>query len=89
MIRQMFKDESVSQTAVCKWHKLFKDGREGLKDEPRTGRPSASKTNDKVQPVREMLNSDRRLSVRIIADQIGIGKMTARVKKNESRRESR
>ena len=77
MIRQVFKDESMSQTAVFKWHKLFKDGRESVEDEPRAGRPSTSRTDDKVQRVREMLlNSDGRLSVRMIADRIGIDKMT-------------
>ena len=35
-----------------------------------------TRTNDKVQRVREVLNSERRLSVRTIADRIGIDKMT-------------
>ena len=72
MIRQVFKDESMSQTAAFMWHKLFKDGRESVEDEPRAGRPSTSRNDDKVQRVREMLNSDSRLSVRMIADRIGI-----------------
>jgi transposase len=76
MIRQVFKDESMSQTAIFKWHKLFKDGREGVEDEPRAGRPWTSRIDDNVQRVREMLNSDHRLSVRMVADEIGIDKMT-------------
>ena len=40
------------------------------------GRPSMSRTDDKVQRVHEVLNSDRRLSVLMIADRIGIDKMT-------------
>ena len=72
MIRQVFKDESMSQPAIFKWHKLFKDGRESVEDEPRAGRPSTSRTDDNVQRVREVLNSDRRLSVRMVADEIGI-----------------
>ncbi|XP_071449362.1 protein GVQW3-like isoform X2 [Hetaerina americana] len=76
LIREVFKDESMSQTAVFKWHKLFKDGRESVDDEPRAGRPSTSRTDDNVQRVREVLNSDSRLSVRMIADRIGIDKMT-------------
>ena len=48
MIGQMFKDESMSQTAVFKWHKLFKDGRESVEDEPITGRSSTQRTDDNV-----------------------------------------
>ena len=77
MIHQVFKDESMSQTAVFKSHKLFKNGRESVEDEPCAGRPSTSRTDDKVQRVREVFNSDRRLSVRMIADRSGIDKMTA------------
>lgn len=33
MIRQVFKDESMSQTAVFKLHKLFKNDRESVEDE--------------------------------------------------------
>ena len=65
----------MSQTAVFKWHKLFKDGREILENEPRAGRPSTSRTDDKVQRLRKVLNSDGRLSVRMISDRIGIDKM--------------
>lgn len=35
-----------------------------------------STTDDNVQRVREVLNSDRRLSVRMAADEIGIDTMT-------------
>ncbi|XP_033609194.1 uncharacterized protein LOC117282682 [Cryptotermes secundus] len=51
-------------------------GRQSVEDEPRGGRPSTSRTDDNVQRVRDVLNSDRRLSVRMIADRVGIDKMT-------------
>ena len=66
----------MSQSAVLKWRKLFKNGRDSVENEPRTGRPSTSQTDDKVQRVREVLNSDGRLSARMIADRIGIDTMT-------------
>lgn len=37
MIRQVFKNESMSQTVVFKWHKFFIDGRESVEDEPCVG----------------------------------------------------
>ena len=74
MIRQVFENKSMSQSAVFKW--LFKDGREGVEGEPRAGWLSTSRTDEKVQRVREVLNSDRRLSMRMIAHPIGIDRMT-------------
>lgn len=43
-----------------------------MEDEPRAGRPSTLRTDDNMQRVRKVLNSDRRLNVRMITDQIGI-----------------
>lgn len=77
MIRQVYKDDTMSRTAIFNWHKQFKDGRQHVEDESRVGRPVTSKTDHNVQRVRNVLNSDRRLSVRMIADQVGIDKMTA------------
>jgi len=41
-------DATLSRTMVFKWHKAFKEGRENVKDDPRSGRPSgfAGKTRN-------------------------------------------
>ncbi|XP_023723477.1 protein GVQW3-like [Cryptotermes secundus] len=58
-------------------HKLqFLNGQQSVEDEPHGGRPSTSRTDDNVQRVRDVRNSYRRLSVRMIADRVGIDKMT-------------
>lgn len=68
----------MSQIAVLKRHKLFKNGWESVEYEPGAGRPSTSRT-DNVQHVHGVFNSDRHLNVRIISDPIGIGKMSAHI----------
>ncbi len=64
MIREAFEDEAMSQARVYGWHKQFREGWESIEDDERSGRPSTSKTEEDVVKVREVLNSDRRLSVR-------------------------
>jgi len=59
---------------VFRWHKTFREGREDVEDEQRIGRPSTSHTLDNVVKVKAVLDSDRRLSVRLIADQVGLPK---------------
>ncbi|XP_077508546.1 histone-lysine N-methyltransferase SETMAR-like [Amblyomma americanum] len=76
MIHQELKDERMSQTAVVKWYKLFKGGRESVEDEPRSVRLSTSRTDDNVQCVREVRNPNHRLRVQTVAAEIAIDKMT-------------
>ncbi|GBN95905.1 hypothetical protein AVEN_60920-1 [Araneus ventricosus] len=54
------------------WFKRFRDGREDVKDEPRSGRPPTSTTPDNIERVRRMLANDRRLSLRMIAEELRI-----------------
>ncbi|GFU36305.1 HTH_48 domain-containing protein [Trichonephila clavipes] len=37
MIQQAYGRESLSQAQVFRWHKMFKEGRESVEDEPRAG----------------------------------------------------
>jgi len=52
---------------------MFREGREQVTDEDRVGRPSTSK-NDTVARVRSLLNSDRRMSVRLLSNELGVPK---------------
>ena len=52
---------------MYKWYKAFSEGRESIKDEPHSGRPSNSKTDNNVEKVRALVRSERRLTVRMIA----------------------
>ncbi|UYV75591.1 hypothetical protein LAZ67_13000681 [Cordylochernes scorpioides] len=51
-----------------KWHKAFKECREEVADEPRSGRPTTARTDENVDRVIEVLHTDRRLSIQQIAD---------------------
>ncbi|GFU16064.1 protein GVQW3 [Trichonephila clavipes] len=75
MIQQVYGKESLSQAQVFRWHNMFNEDRESVEDEPRAGRPSTSRTAENEQRVRHLLNTDRRLSVRMIAEQLGMDKM--------------
>ncbi|GFY01298.1 uncharacterized protein TNCV_5077651 [Trichonephila clavipes] len=45
-------------------------GKERVENDDRSGRPSTSKTNQNVSRVKNLLNSDRRMSIRMIADEL-------------------
>jgi transposase len=48
MIQEAYGDSALSYSQVSRWLKLFKNGREEVKDDPRSGRPSTSKSDKNV-----------------------------------------
>ena len=57
---------------VYKWYKFFQDGVEDANDEPRSGRPSTSTTDENVQAVKKIVLENRQITVREVAEDIGI-----------------
>ncbi|CAN7938004.1 unnamed protein product [Ixodes hexagonus] len=74
MLRKAYGDDAMKQSQTFMWHKRFREGRESVNDDDRSGRPSTSQTDDSVRKVRQVLDKDRRLSVRMIAERCGIPK---------------
>ena len=60
------------RTCLFEWHRRFNEGREKVEDDHRSGRPSTSRTDENVERVRQKVRSDRRLTVRMRADELGI-----------------
>ena len=66
----------MSRTRAFQKHKRFKEGRQEVEDDPRSGRPSTSRTADNIEHVKQMVHADRRLTVRMIAEELSINKDT-------------
>ena len=47
-LKQAYGEHALSKSQVFKWYKAFLEGRESIKYEPRSGRPSTSKTDNNV-----------------------------------------
>ena len=48
MLKIAFGEEAMCRTQTYEWWKRFKEGRILVDDDPRSGRPSTSKTDDNV-----------------------------------------
>lgn len=64
----------MSRTRVFKWHKRFKEGREDVEDHSRSGRSSMSRNGANVGCMRQVVRSDRRLTVQLIAGKLGMNR---------------
>lgn len=72
MLQKAFGDRSMSRASVFDWHKLFKEGRERVEDEPRPGRPSTSTDEAHVEEIEKTVLQNRRTTIRDIVDIVGI-----------------
>ena len=72
LLQEVYGNDTTSETRLFEWQRRFKEGREKVEDDPRSGRPSTSKTDENVERVRQKVRSDRRFAVGMIANELGI-----------------
>jgi len=73
LIKKAYGDAALSRTTIFDWHKRFREGRESVKDDERSGQPTTSRTDD-IAAVDKMVKEDRNVASRLIADTLGITK---------------
>ena len=78
MLRDVYRNSSMSRTKVFEWHKQFVEGREDVEDDLKSGRPCTSTTDTNIEKVRQLVSSDRHLTIHVIANEIGMDKKTIR-----------
>ena len=64
MLHDVYGDSSMSRTRVFEWHKRFVEGR---KDDT---------TDNSIEKVRQLVRSDRCLTISVIANEVGMDKET-------------
>ena len=72
MLTKAYGKSAMSKTRVYEQYKRFQDGREDVEDDERPGRPSTLKTDENVEKGKEMVMNDRRITIREVADDVGI-----------------
>ena len=61
-----------AETQVLLLLNRFKEGREDVHDDARSDRTSLSTTDENIEAVKEMILDNRRISIREVADDVGI-----------------
>ena len=69
---KVYRDLALSYPTVLRWCHKFKNGRDSLEDDPRSGRPSTSVGEKEVTAVKNCVEEDARYTVEEIAGITGL-----------------
>ena len=72
MLNTAYGDVAMKRTTCFKWHERFKGGRQSIDDDERPGRPSTSTDDSDVNKINTLVRSNRRLTIRELAEECGI-----------------
>ena len=75
LINKAYGSTAMSRANVYWWYARFRDRREDVKDNARSGRPSTARTDENVESVR-LLTGDHCTTLQMTADRLNIGKET-------------
>ena len=73
MLQQAYGEDCLSRTQCHEWHQRFKSGRTSIEDDHKYGWPSTS-VDDDHEKVLALIRQNRRLTLREIAEEVGICK---------------
>ena len=73
MLQQVYGEYALKERIVFKFVQRFREGHEDPKYDARSGHPSTSSGNEYIDRVCSLMLSDRRLTVRMVAE-LGLGK---------------
>ena len=62
----------MSQATFYRWFNRFSEKNKQVEDKPRSGAPQSARKEENIQEVQRLVMQDRRMSVRIISEAVGI-----------------
>jgi len=78
MINAAYGNQALSRSNVFRWYGRFCDGREDIEYDPRSGWPTECRNDNHVKKISQLLLQNCHLSLRMLADEMNIGKDTVR-----------
>jgi hypothetical protein len=86
ILSEAYGGEAMKKPRVSERHKRFKGSRENVEDDEKSGCPKSHRTDEKVEKVRTLVHSEKRLSIRAMAVQLNLRKETMKKTLNFTQR---
>jgi len=78
MVNATYGDQALSRLNVFRWYGRFRDRREDIEDDPRSGQPTECRNDNNVEKICQLLLPNRHLSLIMLADEVNTGTDTVR-----------
>ena len=72
MLQTAFRPVYMNRASVFEWHKIFKEGRESVREDERCGRSKEVRTQALLSPIKNFMDKDRRMSIETISAQFDV-----------------
>ena len=63
MLKTAYGDAALSKTRVCEWFSRLQNGEMSIEDQPRSGRPATSRSDENVDKIDALIREDRRRTI--------------------------
>ena len=78
LLHEVYGETTMSRAHSFEWHKRFTSGHEDVEDDPKSGRPSTTKTADNIGKMNELVRCNRRLTMCMIVEEFNINRESVR-----------
>ena len=77
LLTEAYGENGVTRARVFEWHKTI-FGKEGKREWDRPGRPRTAVTDENIEKVRDVIRKGRRLDVRAVAEEVNLDRESVR-----------
>jgi hypothetical protein len=74
LVQKAYGNEAVNRSNVFRWYSRFRDGKELVGNDERSGRPKSTRTEVNIAAVADFVKNDYRIVSRMIAESLNIPK---------------
>ena len=72
MLKTAYGDAALSKTRVYEWFSRFKNEEMSIEDQPRSGRPATSRSDENVDKINALIREDRHRTIDQLCEMSGI-----------------
>ena len=69
LLKEIYGEDMLSKTQIFEWDKRFEKGCKEVEDDPKMGQPSTTRTDENITRVKQLEQSDHRLTVQMISNE--------------------